>query len=164
MYPLGNTPTKYDRMVFKYNSKMARRMIVQVKPHCFNPFHSISIIRFRKHIKVAFDTDSVHGGADMYLVHFFKKRDNIHCLIAYLCADGRSTKHSWSTSGKTRYFTTYPQVSSFSLKKYVINEVIAKIEPDITRFAQPSTWRHPSELKTSWPKCSDVKTCVRSML
>lgn len=59
-------------------------------------------------------------------------------LDEQISAESTEMKHSRSAVGNTTNFTTYPLVVHFLLKNHAANEVIAKKEFDITRFAEPS--------------------------
>lgn len=74
----------------------------------------------------------------MWLFHFFMNKTASAVQNARLSAHSTDEEHSRSTRDKKRYFNTYPQVANFLLRKYGTDEVIAKSECDIMRFAQPS--------------------------
>lgn len=80
-------------------------------------------------------------------------------LNARLNADGTGKKNSRSTSDKTIYLTSYPQVVNFLPKTYAADKVIAETEPDIKGFLQPSNItpsQYVKELMTETLWCGDV--------
>lgn len=135
---LADTSTKYNKNVSKYIAKMAKCITAQMKPHTYNPFVHISIVRFLKNVRIAWNTNGVHEDAAMWLLHFFMAKTVSAVLIVRLSDDGKSEKHSHFDSGETRYFTTYPPVDYFLLKKNATDEVITKTESDTTPFVQLS--------------------------
>lgn len=80
-------------------------------------------------------------------------------LSARLNDQSADKENSRSASGNTRYFNTYMQVVTSSLKKFASSEVIAETESEITRFAQLSgmttSW-HAKELVTKTLRCRDM--------
>lgn len=59
-------------------------------------------------------------------------------LKGLIIADDTGKKYTRSDSGKTRYFTSLPQVVNFLLKTFATNIVIAEFESNITHFVSPS--------------------------
>lgn len=105
------------------------------------PFPFISIIGFPKKFKLVCNINVVHEGAAIWLFYSFTKMTSSAVLSLFLSTDNTGKKHSRSDSGKTRYFTTYPQVASFLLMEYAISKVIAETQSDITRSTHPSNMK-----------------------
>lgn len=105
-----------------------------MKPHTFNPFHPISIIAILKNFILACEKNGVHKGVATCLFHFFINKTAFASLKACLSAGDTNTSYCGLASSEARYFTTWPQVLNFSLKKFATNEFIAETESEITRF------------------------------
>lgn len=74
----------------------------------------------------------------MCLFHFFMDKTVSAVLNARFSVDGTGKKNSRPDRDKITYFTTFPQVVHFFLKKYATDDVITETAYDVTRFAQPS--------------------------
>lgn len=79
---MADTLIKYDRSFPKYVAKMTKRMNAQMKPHTFNLFKQISIIKLSKDFRGACDTDAVHEGTGMRLFHLFMNKTALTVLDA----------------------------------------------------------------------------------
>lgn len=91
---------------------------------------------------------------------FFKNETASAALNAQPSAEHTDKKHRLSRSGETRSFIVYPQVASFSLKKYTIDEAIAEIESKLARFSQPAIMtpsQYGKHLVTKTLHCRDLK-------
>lgn len=64
-YCLVNPSMKYDRLVLNYIAKMAKQMTAQMQSLNYNPFGTISTIKFLKIYKLACDTNGIHESAAM---------------------------------------------------------------------------------------------------
>lgn len=117
---------------------MAKRMTAQGESHKLNSFDPVFIIGILD-FKLASNTNGVHEGVSMRLLHFYMNKTAFFAVLNERpnteCMD---KTYSRMTDGKSKYSTTYPQVGSFYLKKYATNEVNVEIKSDIKPFAQPS--------------------------
>lgn len=96
----------------------------------------------------------------MWLFPFFRNKAVYAVLNVRHSTGGTERKYCRSALGKTRHLTTYPQAVNFMLLNwYVADEVIAKTESEIKRFAQPSNMKPPQnteELVTKSLSCKDM--------
>lgn len=112
-YLLVDTIAEYDRLFSNYIAKMAKRLPAQMKPHTFHPFGLMSIIGLLKNFELAWDTNEVHKDATRWLSNFFMNKTASIVLGARLSAERTEKKNSRPASGKTRFFSTYPQAVDF---------------------------------------------------
>lgn len=131
---LADLLTEYARPMSKYTAKMAKPMSSHMKPHVFNPSDSIRTVVFWKYFKFVCDTKDLQKGAVLWVFRFFMEKTAFALLNACLSADGASKRYSWWANGKTRYFSTYPQVFNFLPKKYETDEVILETISNSTPF------------------------------
>lgn len=73
-YLLGNIFLTYDRTVLKNVGEMAKRMTNQIKSYIVDPFDPILILGFLKNFKLAYDTNSIHEGATVWLSYFLMNK------------------------------------------------------------------------------------------
>lgn len=91
---LADILTKYYCLVSKNIAKIEKQTTAQIKPHTFNSFDPMSIIGFLKNFKLACDTDGVHEGASMWLLHFVVNKTASAVVNTRLSAEHTDERHS----------------------------------------------------------------------
>lgn len=146
-YRLVDTSPKYDDRVAKRVAKWAKRLQVQMKTNIFDSFDPISIISFLSAFKLACDTNGVHEGAAMWLLHFFMKKPAAAALNSRISLPSKSHRRH-----KEGTLTTYCEVVNYLLETYATDDVIAETDAEILRFTQPPTKSPTEYAEALWNK------------
>lgn len=117
---------------------MAKRKTAHTKLHTFGCFDSTSNIGLLCRFKFACDAHEIYKVAAKRLFLIFMKKSNSPTQNSWLtqCQQARMRVSSWS---KTITFTLYPQVVSYLLQPYAVDENIVDAEGKSSTFSQPSS-------------------------
>lgn len=98
----------------------------------FALFDTISIMAFLSSLKLAFDTNGIQKGADMWILHFMKKQ-------AVTILDSRIALRFKSSCKRQRErtLTLYCKMVNNSLETYATDDIISETDHKIMRFTQP---------------------------
>lgn len=72
-FQLANRSTCYDDTEPNFDTKIVRKVELQVKAHFIDPSNPISTIRFLATSKLACDTNGIYERADTWVLAFFFK-------------------------------------------------------------------------------------------
>lgn len=127
---------------------------VQKKTSPFDLFDPISIIAFLSAFKPACDTNGMHKGADMWLLHFFMKKQAAAALKLRIALLPRSCRRR-----KEGALTTYWEVVNYLLDTYATDDVVAKTHARMGHYTQLQK-KTPAEyadlLRTKVLRCDRV--------
>lgn len=137
-YCLAGKLSRYDEEVAQSVARWAKRVQVQVKLQKLESFDINSIISFLA-LKCVCDTNRVHKGATLWLLHLFMKRSTAATRNVRLALRSKSRG-----SQKEYTVSTYCKAVNYSVEMYATDEVNAETDADMMHLTQPSN-KSPTE-------------------
>lgn len=129
-YRIENSSTTYDLTVSNNNENLSTCMATQSISHIFKPLKTLLIVVFLCNIKLAYDTNGIHGSEGSWLFIFFTKK-----LVFAVHNTQLTSKHKAHVRNlsrrKTTTLTTYRQDVNYLMHSYATDENKTDTEGDI---------------------------------